>query len=190
MVGVLDGGLKLDTAFSTLNLAGPEIKKMVKTAGSPSDVQVVMWDDTTVTGQLQEQELAVKLACGVTMKVPVANDIRVQPAPAGTSKTVIETIKQLVTELNAEDWKQRDAVQEKLIQMGVVVAQTLKQLRDSATPKAQQRIDQILKSVEKDPQAQARRRRCGRCGQPRRRGWSAGANGNEVGGAFQMLIQH
>ncbi|MFI5381000.1 MAG: hypothetical protein ACHRHE_17005 [Tepidisphaerales bacterium] len=150
MVGVLDGGLKLDTAFSTLNLAGTEIKKMVKTAGSPSDVQVVMWDDTTVTGQLQEQELTVKLACGVTMKVPVALMSEYnQPRPA-PSKTVIESIKQLVAELNAEDWKQRDGAQEKLIQMGVVVAPTLKQLRGSATPEAQQRIDQILKAVEKD----------------------------------------
>ncbi|MGA2497374.1 MAG: hypothetical protein ABSH20_06515, partial [Tepidisphaeraceae bacterium] len=150
MVGVIDGGLKLDTAFSTLNLAGVEIKKLLKTAGSPSDVQVVMWDDTTVTGQLQEQDLTIKLACGVTMKVPVALVAEYnQPRPA-PSKTVIETIKQLAAELNAEDWKQRDAAQEKLVQMGIVVAPTLKELRGSATPEAQQRVDQILKSVEKD----------------------------------------
>ncbi len=150
LMGAIDGGLKLDTAFNTLNLAGAEIKKMTKTAGSPSDVQVVMWDDTTVTGQLQEQELSIKLGCGVTMKVPVALVSEYnQPRPA-PSKSVVETIKQLTAELNAEDWKKRDAAQEKLIQMGIVVAPTLKELRASATPEAQQRIDQILKAVEKD----------------------------------------
>ncbi len=150
MVGVLDGTLKLDTAFSTLNLSGAEIKRMTKTAGSPSDVQVVMWDDTTVTGQLQEQDVSIKLGCGLSLKVPVALIAEyTQPRPA-PSKAVVETIKQLVAELNAEDWKQRDAAQEKLVQMGIVVAPTLRQLRDAATPEAQQRIDQILKAVEKD----------------------------------------
>jgi hypothetical protein len=148
MVGALNGQLKLDTAFSTLNLNAAEVKRMVHTAGSPSDVQVVLWDDTTVSGQLQEQDVACILKSGVSLRIPVAlvqeySQPRPQPSAA-----VIASIKTMVTDLNAEDWKQRDAAQERLITMGPAVIATLRELRDQQPPEAQQRIDVIIKQLE------------------------------------------
>ena len=114
------------------------------------DVQVVLWDDTTVSGQLQEQELSVLLKSGVAMKVPVALvEEYNQPRPQA-SGAVVESIKGLVGELNSDDWKQRDAAQEKLITMGPVVISTIKQIRAAQPPEAQQRIDLVLKQLEKD----------------------------------------
>jgi len=150
LVGSLTGTLKLDTAFSTIALNAGEIKKLTHTAGAPSDVQVVLWDDTTVSGQLQEQELSVLLKSGVAMKVPVALvEEYNQPRPTA-SGAVVESIKTLVADLNADDWKQRDAAQEKLIAMGPVVISTIKQVRGTQPPEAQQRIDLVLKQLEKD----------------------------------------
>jgi hypothetical protein len=155
LVGALTGTLKLDTAFSTLTINAGEIKKLIHTAGAPSDVQVVLWDETTVSGQLQEQELAVLLKSGVAMKVPVALvEEYNQPRPQA-SGTVVESIKSLVAELNSDDWKQRDAAQEKLIAMGPVVISTIKQIRGAQPPEAQQRIDLVLKQLEKDPKKPA-----------------------------------
>ena len=150
LVGILVGSLKLDTAFSTLNINAQEIKKLTHTAGSPSDVQIVLWDDTTISGQLQEQELACKLKSGLDIKVPVAliEDYS-QPRPQ-PSAAVVETIKKLVAELNADDWKQRDAAREKLIAMGTVVINTLKQMRSDQSPEAQQGIDLVLQQLEKN----------------------------------------
>jgi hypothetical protein len=103
----LTGTLKLDTAFSTITINAGEVKKLTHTAGAPSDVQVVLWDDTTVSGQLQEQELAVLLKSGVAMKVPVALvEEYNQPRPQA-SGVVVESIKSLVGELNSDDWKAR-----------------------------------------------------------------------------------
>jgi len=111
---------------------------------------VVLWDDTTVSGQLQEQELSVALKSGVAMKVPVALvEEYNQPRPQA-SGVVVESIKGLVGELNSDDWKQRDAAQEKLIAMGPVVISTIKQIRAAQPPEAQQRIDLVLKQLEKD----------------------------------------
>ncbi len=150
MVGSITGNLKLDTAFSTMALTAGEIKRMTRTAGSPSDVQVVLWDETTVSGQLQEQELMCRLKSGVTMKVPVALVAEyVQPRPV-PSPAVVEGIKGLVVELGADDWKQRDRAQERLTAMGAAVISTLKQLRDQQSPEAQQRIDVILNALEKE----------------------------------------
>jgi len=150
LVGNLTGTLKLDTAFSTITINAGEVKKLTHTAGAPSDVQVVLWDDTTVSGQLQEQELAVLLKSGVAMKVPVALvEEYNQPRPQA-SGAVVESIKSLVGELNSDDWKARDAAQEKLITMGPVVISTIKQIRAAQPPEAQQRIDLVLKQLEKD----------------------------------------
>lgn len=148
LVGAIAGDLKLDTAFSTIELTAGEIKRLVKTPGSPSDVQVTLWDETAVSGQLQNPELAIALKCGVRMRVPVALiEEYVNPRPQ-PSKGVIETIKKLVVDLNADDFKRRDSAQDKLTTMGVVVMNTLKELRPSQTPEAQGRIDLILKNIE------------------------------------------
>ncbi len=150
LVGNLTGTLKLDTAFSTITMNAGEIKKLMHTAGAPSDVQVVLWDETTVSGQLQEQELAVLLKSGVAMKVPVALvEEYNQPRPVA-SGAVVESIKTLVADLNSDDWKARDAAQEKLVAMGPVVISTIKQIRGAQPPEAQQRIDLVLKQLEKD----------------------------------------
>lgn len=148
LVGSLTGALKLDTAFTTLALGAGEIKKLVHSQGSPSDVQVVLWDDTSVSGQLEETEVTCQLKSGVTIKVPVAlvEDYS-QPRPT-PSAAVIEGIKRLVLDLNADDWKQRNAAQEKLIAMGPVVISTLQELKANQSPEAQERIGLVLKALE------------------------------------------
>ena len=50
--------------------------------GIRQDVQVQLWDDSTVSGQLQEPELTCQLAGGLSIKVPVRADRRVQSAVA------------------------------------------------------------------------------------------------------------
>jgi hypothetical protein len=113
------------------------------------DVQMTLWDDTTVSGQLTETELTCKLRCGVTMQVPVALvEEYTQPAPQ-PSDAMIGKVKEQLAQLNADDWKARDRAETHLVGMGPIVAGTLKQLRGSQTPEAQQRIDSILKQFEK-----------------------------------------
>lgn len=153
IIGMIDGALKLDTAFNTLDIQGSEIKRMTKLPNSPAGVQVVLWDDTTISGLLQDQTLNMKLNCGLIIKAPVAMMAQyVQPRPQA-SATVVDNIKKLVAQLNSDDWKLREKAQEELTQMGVVVLPTLNQIRAAQPPEAQQRIDQIIKDIEKSAQA-------------------------------------
>jgi len=148
LVGILTGALKLDTAFSTIDISAGEIKRLVHTASSPSDVQITLWDDSVVSGQLQQQHLVCRLQSGIDMKVPVAlvkEYFQPRPQP---SAAVMQTISALVAELNAEDWKARDAAQERLVAMGTIVIAPLKQLKAAQSPEAQQRIEMILKQLE------------------------------------------
>jgi hypothetical protein len=151
LVGVLTGKLKLETAFDTLNLEAAQIKALRHAKGSVQDVQVTLWDETTVSGQLSDTELACALRCGVNMKVPVALvEEYNQPAPS-PSEAMVKKVTELVAELNADDWKARDRAEARLVGMGQIVAATLKQLRGAQAAEAQQRIDSVLKQLGSKP---------------------------------------
>ncbi len=149
LVGVLTGELKLDTAFDTITLNAPEIKSLTHAKeGGGTDVQIELWDQSRMSGNLQAQELPCALASGITIKVPVMLiEQYTQPLPQ-PSGAMIEQIKKLVGELGADDWKQRERAEGQLASMGVAVVGTLKQMRPEAGPEAQQRIDSVLRQVE------------------------------------------
>lgn len=148
LVGKLTGELKLDTTFDTISLNGLEIRGISRGERQGMDVQVAMWDESTVSGQLQEDMLEMQLDSGVSVRVPVtliqAYD---QPIPQ-PSAAVTDRIKALVAELNADDWKQRDRAEEQLTNMGVSVMGVLKALHAEQSPEAQQRIEQVLQRLE------------------------------------------
>jgi len=147
LVGTLSGKIRLDTAFDTLQINGPEIKKLTRAGEAPLDVQATLWDSSIVSGQLQEPTLNCQLKSGLRIPVPMSllqEYNNPQPQPAASMN---DRIKALVAELNAEDWKQRDRAAADLTTLGSVVIGTLKELRPSQPPEAQQRIDQILAAV-------------------------------------------
>ncbi len=149
LVGTLQGQLRLETEFDTLTISSGEIKRLVSLKTGPGDVQVVLWDDSVVAGQLREPVLDFLSNCGVSVRIAASLvEQYVQPRPQ-PSENVIGTIKSLVEKLNADDWRLRDEAQDKLISMGPVALGTLKQLRGNQEPEAQQRIDVIVPALER-----------------------------------------
>jgi hypothetical protein len=151
LIGALTGQLKLNTAFDTITVNAPEIRLLTRARDSGMDVQITLWDQTRLSGQLDEPAVLCALNSGVTVKIPVPLiESYSQPTPQVSSETVAK-VKQIVERLNADDWKQRDRAQNQLIAMGSAIGGTLRELRASQTPEAQQRIDTILKQFEKSP---------------------------------------
>lgn len=149
LVGTLAGQLELATAFDLLKLDASGIRGLTRMPGPSSDVQVTTWDGATLSGQLANADVTLQLTSGVAIKVPVGLIVNyAQPRPQ-PSATMLEQIKAVVKDLNAEDWKQRDLAESQLVAMGPSVAAVLKQLRTSQPAEVQQRIDSILKQVEK-----------------------------------------
>jgi hypothetical protein len=62
---------------------------------------------------------------------------------------MVDKIKSLVTELNADDWASRQRAQDKLTAMGNIAAGVLREMRPNQPEEAQSRIDQILTGLEK-----------------------------------------
>jgi hypothetical protein len=149
LVGALEGQLKLDTLFDTIAINAAELRGMQHAPDAGLDVQVTLWDQTTLSGQLHEPEVTCSLKSGVSVKIPVALiDRYANPEPL-PSPMMIDRIKAMVAELGADDFKQREQAEQQLIAMGPSVAAVLKQMSGAQSPEAQQRIESILKQVEK-----------------------------------------
>ncbi len=149
LVGALTGQLKLDTAFDTITVNASEIKTLAHPTPGSLDVSVTLWDGTTLGGQVQDQTVAARLAGGLTMNVPVALLVEYQQPQPQPSEQMIEQIKQTIARLNADDWKERDRAEAQLVAMGPVASGVLRKLRANQPPEAQQRIDSILKELDK-----------------------------------------
>jgi hypothetical protein len=125
---------------------------LTKVKESPQDVQVSLWDETTFRGQLQEPEVLCVTRGGLQVKVPVPLiEEYVQPLPK-PSGPMVAKIRELVNELNADDWSARQKAQEKLSGMGGIAAGVLRDMRATQPEEAQSRIDQILSALDKKKQ--------------------------------------
>lgn len=156
LVGTLGGKLELATAFDTIAVNAAEVKSLTHLSESAADVSLILWDGTSLSGQVQSAALTVSLASGITMNVPLAMVVRYEQPQPQPSDAMIEKIREVIGDLNADDWKKRDRAQASLVGMGPVASSVLKKLRDSQPPEAQQRIDAILKELEKVKAGQGR----------------------------------
>jgi hypothetical protein len=149
LVGLLDGQIRLETTFDAINVACDQIKHLTHVPGAPADVQLTLWDDSVIQGQVPGAQLACRLRSGPIVNVPTAlvenyENPRPQPPPL-----IIDMIKQFVLNLAADDWRDRDRAQEQILTIGPVAIRTLRELRDAQPPEAQQRIDIILSQLER-----------------------------------------
>lgn len=147
LVGTLAGKLKLDTAFDTIVVDAAEVRALARAPDAGLDVQVTLWDQTTVSGVLQDPQITCLLNCGIQVNVPLALVEEYSNPSPKPSASMVERIRAVVADLSAEDWKQRERAEQQLVQMGPVVTGVLRELLPAQPPEAQQRIESILKQV-------------------------------------------
>ena len=151
LVGTLTGPLKLDTTFDTIDVDGAEVRSLTRAPESAGlDVQVTLWDQTTVSGQLQQPHVTCALGSGVQVTVPVALVEEYSNPNPKPSTTMVERIKSVVEQLSHPDWKTRESAEAQLAAMGPTVASVLREMLPGQPPEAQQRIESILKKLGKD----------------------------------------
>jgi hypothetical protein len=159
LIGGLVGTIVLETAFDAINVEAEGLQGLraggeggAGAGGSPNEVQLTLWDGTTLSGRVRGDALDCALRCGAGLRVPVAMVKRyAQPRPR-PSPQVVERIKAVVADLNGDDWKTRDRAAAQLASIGPSAAAVLKELRDGQPPEVRQRIDQILAGFEGKPQ--------------------------------------
>lgn len=155
LVGTLGGQLKLDTNFDTITVNGGELLSLSRAPESGMDIQIALWDQTTLSGQLREAQLTCNLKSGVTVTVPVPLISKYDNPLPRPSEMMVDRIKTVVKDLSVEDWRQRERAEQQLTAMGTSVISVIKELREGQPLEAQQRIDSILKSLEAKPASPA-----------------------------------
>ena len=164
LVGSLSGKVVLETAFDAIEVNAGELSGM-RPGGNPDgdgaaavgEVQLTLWDGATLSGRVRGDVVDCALKCGVSLRVPVAMVLRyAQPDPRPSERAVAR-IKEVVEQLDDDDWKVRDRAAAQLESMGRGAAAVLKSLREGQPPEVRQRIDQILAALnpETAPPAQA-----------------------------------
>jgi hypothetical protein len=144
LVGTIGGTLSLMTPNDTLHIEGPQIKKLVQGSAGGNEVQITLWDDSTISGRLSDAHLSCTLRCGLAVSIPVALvEQYVQPMPI-PSKPMVERIRQIARDLDNEDWRLRDRAQRQIMTIGPSVMSVLRQIQPSAPPEASQRIELML----------------------------------------------
>jgi hypothetical protein len=155
LCGTLEGQPRLRTAFDTITLDGSQIRHIVRGGGDggrdSGDVQVTLWDGSSMSGQIEEPTLSCRLLSGTELKVPVPllKEYN-QPHPM-PSQEMVQQIESAAADLGADDWRQRDRAEATLTSMGPAVIGVLRQARSTLPPEAQQRIDAIIKKLEAHP---------------------------------------
>lgn len=162
LVGTIEGTLKLDTAFDTLTINAAEVRKLTSrgqaseesgSAGRSSDetfgndIQLTLWDNSIVRGQLSESTVQCKLQSGPVVSIPVPLIVVYEQPEPKASAGMMEQVKATVVRLNADDWRERDRAQQELIEQGDVIVPILRELRPAQPPEAQQRIDQVFAKI-------------------------------------------
>jgi hypothetical protein len=160
MVGALSGDLLLETGFDTIRVSGGQVRGLRHVElppdsppGSPSEVQVTLWDDATLSGRLKGEVVECLLKCGTPVKIPVAlvrEYANPEPLP---SKEMVDRIRAVVLELGNTEWKRRDRAVAQLLALGPSAASVLKSLRDGQPQEAQNAIDDLLKKFKDAKQA-------------------------------------
>ncbi|HEY7116800.1 MAG TPA: hypothetical protein VH475_09450 [Tepidisphaeraceae bacterium] len=145
LVGTIGGTLSLETPFDTIHVEGDQIKALAHTrAGGDHDVQVTLWDDSTLSGRLVESHLTCLLKCGVSLRVPIALIARYeQPLPL-PSPPMVARIRHIAHQLDSDDWRVRDAAQTQILAIGPSVMSVLRQMQPTAPTEAAQRMELIV----------------------------------------------
>jgi hypothetical protein len=141
--GNLAGDLRVQTSYGILTAKAADIRRIQRVEGA-ADLQVTLWDNTTVRGDLLDTHLPLATQGAGALAMPLALvDSYTCAAPAAQS-ALAQQIQELVRKLDADDWKERENAEKELAAMGAPIAPALRQLRPSQSPEAQQRIDAIL----------------------------------------------
>src|SRR5205823_317096 len=141
LVGSINGKLLLETVFDTIEINGAEVRGLVHAGSAAGEVQVILWDDATLSGRLKGEVVEMLLKSGPMLRVPTTLiDQYIQPQPMPPAM-LLEKLQTLIADLGSDDWKQADRASASIKAIGPKIAGTLRALRPKQTKSIQDRME-------------------------------------------------
>ena len=145
-----DKALTIRTRFGLVTVA-PQSALTVKfqppKAGQVA-VTVRTWDGTDLQGRLTQRAVTFALAAGGTpLRIPAAQIASITRAVALPPPEILKKVRELVAQLGAESYKDRDAATKELIKMGPNIAPLLRKYLTSHDLEVRRRIRLVLEKL-------------------------------------------
>ena len=148
--GTITNAVTLLTTFDAVTIPGAEVRTIRRPKDDAVDWLVVTADGTSITGRPTAATVVVKTTAAIEVQIPTAAVTAYTNPAAAPSPALDRTINTLLGELNNDDWKVRDAAQQRLQRLGPALASTLKSQREAQPPEVRQRIDAVLNAWQSD----------------------------------------
>ena len=141
--------LPLRTEFDQAEVHVSNLKTLTCDAQRAAHVTITMWDGTKLVGQLAAPRLTCRIAPNGPSVSLLARRITsiIQPSPL-LGPAARKKAEQLIAQLAAESYKDRDAATNELVKMGKGVAALVKKHVNDPDPEVRQRIEGILEQLD------------------------------------------
>ena len=106
--------------------------------------KVLLWDGTTVRGEMTAENVGFHVEPGPELNVPAAQIVSIVRAQAAPRAQLLKQVAELVARLGAESYTDRESASEALKQMSPTIAPMLRDYLDTDDPEVQRRLQEII----------------------------------------------
>lgn len=148
LVGALvDKELKISTEFGVFSLAPANLKSLSVEQGEGLSVVATLWDDSVHRGQLQQTDLAFRIADGPELSVPLCQTAAMVSTAALPPPAIVESVRKLVPQLGDKDFAKREAAGEALLKLGPGIVPLLGESLQDKDPEIRLRVQNLVQKL-------------------------------------------
>jgi len=146
---IADRKLTIRTEFGEVKVHAASVLTMTFDATKPTQVVAKMWGNTTIRGRLVQPTVTVAITPnGPAVKAKTTQIASITRSSVLPPPEVLKKAEQLIAQLGAESFEDRQAATEALIAMGKGIVPLLKKyLAETRDPEIRQRIQNILEQL-------------------------------------------
>ncbi|HUS48384.1 MAG TPA: LamG domain-containing protein [Phycisphaerae bacterium] len=136
--------LTIQTDFGQAEIAPASVFRITFDANQPGVMVAQAWTGTVLRGKLADAAVTVELLPGLAIKVPPSQIDSIARADVSLPREVAQKAQQLIAQLGAEAYKDREAASKALVKMGPSVVALLRQHLKNGDPEIRRRVEEIL----------------------------------------------
>jgi len=144
---LVDETFQLTSEYGKVDLSPAGIKTMRFRPEDLGRTVVQMWNGSVHRGRLARPQLCFEVASGTRLNIYVGQFVSLTCPLAIPPKEVRRRIEELVAQLGAESYKDREAATKALVDMGPAIIPLVRPHINSGDPEVRQRLEDVLEQL-------------------------------------------
>jgi hypothetical protein len=134
--------------YGDQTLAPANLSDITFADNHPGRAALHLWDGTLLRGQIRQQTFGFKIVPGPELQLPVSQIQSVRRTAPMAPQEIADQVEDLVVQLGAESYQDREQAQAALIEMGSTILPLLRERRDHDDPEVRERLQQVIQQLE------------------------------------------